>query len=939
MSEYLENQSLYEKKVERLILAIYSIHSCCLAYISSQKSWGIWAFAFFLSGIAISWCLYLTQSRSFYFRAFITSAIMETGLIVYSIDSGDIYAVLPSAIAIVVLIGLYEIPKLINVCVYGSILLILYHVFIEHSVTASNVAEAMKLFMRLGAIFFAEYAVYYLTMNQKKSRRLQQETIEELKEAERSRDDFLANVSHELRTPINTICGMSEVVLKEELEPSIRENVFGIQNAGRNLMSVVSDILDFSELQTGTMEIVEETYNITSTINDIINMTMARKNEKNIELVVDCDASLPRGLVGDEQKIRRVIMNLVNNAIKYTQDGCVLIEIKYRKEDYGINLTVSVEDTGIGMKQESVEKLFVGFAQVDARKNRREGGIGLGLAISNAIVEAMGGFISVSSEWGKGTRIQFSIPQKVMDEQPIASVKNPDKLRVATYIDMEQFDLLKIRDAYSRNIMHMIVQLGVECRVCRNLAELKRRIEREHFSHIFISLVEYREDPAYFDALSEKNRIIIVIDRPDEKYVSNPHILRLYKPFFILPVTMLLNDASKVSGAQIGLNRHGRFIAPDAHILIVDDNEMNIRVAEGLLRPYKVRMTRALSGKEALEKIISRDYDFVFMDHMMPEMDGVETLQRIRQLPGTYYKNVPIIALTANAIGGMREMFLSSGFSDFIAKPIEVSVLERVLRRNLPPEKIQELGETEEISAAIPESGTSGSVSEDGNAEQIPDIRSRTAAKEATVSGEEFTVGELEVKQGLIFCGGRENYLEILKLQGEDEDTLLKLQNFYDKQDWKNYTILVHAVKSTMKSIGAQPLSEMAKNLEMAGKQLDIDYILAHHEELVQEYQRIQNMIREYFSSTKISESVENSVERPELPEEEFEQIIISFENAMYSLDVSQMTGDIRKLEQYQYHGGVLEEELKTVHKKVEMADYMSALDMLLRIREHLRKQ
>ena len=341
--------------------------------------------------------------------------------------------------------------------------------------------------------------------------------IDTLIEAEQSKDDFLANVSHEIRTPVNTICGMSEMALREQDMKKMRDEVLDIRDAGHNLMSIVNDILDFAQLQQDKMDIEEEAYNITSTINDIINMALARKGDKQIEFIVDCDANIPSGLLGDEKKIRRVIMNIVDNAIKFTNDGGVIIDIHARREDYGINLCVSVKDTGSGIGEESLEKLFESFSQVDTRRNRQNGGVGLGLAISRALVQKMGGTITVQSRVNKGSIFRFVVPQKVLDENRIGQVINRHELNIAAYFDMEQFDMITIRDEYSKLIMHMVKQLQVKCHVCRNLAELKRRHDIEPFTHIFISLEEYQEDEAYFDKLTKHTKVILVLERFNEK--------------------------------------------------------------------------------------------------------------------------------------------------------------------------------------------------------------------------------------------------------------------------------------------------------------------------------------------------------------------------------------------------------------------------------------
>ena len=693
------------------------------------------------------------------------------------------------------------------------------------------------------------------------------------------------------------------------------------------------------------MNLEEEAYNITSTINDIINMAMARKADKPIELIVDCDADIPSGLYGDEKKIRRVIMNLVDNAVKFTNEGGVVIRIYTRKENYGVNLCVSVKDTGIGIEEEGMEKLFESFSQIDTRRNRQEGGIGLGLAISRALVQKMGGTITVRSRIGKGSIFRFVVPQKVLDEKPIGQVENRESMNIAAYFDMEQFDMMAIRDEYTGIITSMIRQLHVRCHVCRNLAEMKRREEHNAFTHVFISLEEYQEDEAYFDALARRARVIMVIDRPREKYITNPDIIRLYKPFYILPVVSILNGSRGSAGGK-QMVRPGKFTAPEAHVLVVDDNRMNIRVVEGLLKEYQIGVTYAASGQEALQLVENMSYDFVFMDHMMPEMDGIETMHRIREKVGHYYRKLPIIALTANAAPGNREMFLEEGFDDFISKPIEVSVLERVLKRNLPAEKIVFQPKTEEVETAGAQQGK-----------------------------EKFVIGSLDVEKGMLYCGGKEEYLSILEAYYEERyESWQLLDELFEKHDWKNYTIKVHALKSMMQNIGALSLSAKAKALELAGKRNDMEYILKNHADMMAEYRNVMEELEacplvrtEKAGAAGMTEGTEKAgaatddagsdkqasggmratnagsaevgSELPELTEEAFDKILAELENAMYELDGGRMQELLSGLQGYRYCGAVLTEALQPVKKKIEMSDYMSAVDAVSGIREKRKRE
>lgn len=918
------NQNMQnQRNLERFVVILYSLYTVnlCIGMVRNGKE--LWIPGVMIVMGTVSWIVFASEYKTFCFRAALTSVLIQLMLILRAAGTDDLPEVIPAFMVSMVIVALYGQIKLLGIPMLSVLFVIFYHGVITDTFTAQPGETLIPLISQMGNIICLEVVLYAWLKNRDEATDQIYKIVDALMEAEQSKDDFLANVSHEIRTPVNAICGMSELALREHDLNKMRDEVLDIRDAGQNLMSLVSDILDFAQLQQGKMDIEEETYNITSTINDVINMAMARKGDKPIELIVDCEADIPCGLLGDEKKIRRVITNIVDNAIKFTNEGGVIIDVHARREDYGMNLCISVKDTGNGITEDNLEKLFESFSQVDTKRNRHEGGVGLGLAISRALVRKMGGTITVQSRVGKGSVFRFVVPQKIVDETPIGQVKNRQELNIAAYFDMEQFDMMAIRDEYSKLILHMVKQLQVKCHVCRNLAELKRRHGYGAFSHIFISLEEYQEDAAYFDELAKQAKVILVLERFNEKYVSNKDIIRLYKPFYILPVVSILNGNTGSGGGKQTV-RTSKFTAPNVHVLVVDDSIVNIRIVEGLLREYQIKVTYATSGQEALEIIGKRCFDFVFMDHMMPDMDGVETMHRIRDKAGNYYQKVPIIALTANALPGNREMFLEEGFNDFVAKPVEMSVLERVLRRNLPEEKL------------VFQTDTEGQY-----VEQQPEMESDQA--------QELQVGNLDVKQALLYCGGRKAYLEILERcceEGPQERQLL--EELYEKQDWKNYTIKVHALKSTMRSIGAMPLFEKAKALETAAKSEDVDFILERHKDMIAEHIRVLEelgqcpLIHPDLPDEALQPAAEQETgvsDLPELSEEMFDRLLSELEDAMYALEGERMFAVLSQMQEYQYCQTALEKKLAPVKKKVEMSDYMSAVDAVSKIREELKNR
>ena len=434
-----------------------------------------------------------------------------------------------------------------------------------------------------------------------------------------------------------------------------------------------------------------------------------------------------------------------------------------------------------------------------------------------------------------------------------------------------------------------------------------------------------------------------------------------------------------------------RIKAPSARVLIVDDNRMNIRVVEGLLQEYELQVSYALSGIEALELLETKEYDLVFLDHMMPGMDGVETLHHIRKKSDPYYKNLPVIALTANAIAGAREMFLREGFNDFVPKPIESSVLLRALKRHIPLEK-QSKGKPLAVKTAVSNKiekisditniNDNVEMFDYENQKEVSDIftneehelmQSRNYFFDVKKNNEKMKnslcIGNLDIKKGIVYCGNEKNYIQILKNHREHSgEQIEQLEQLYKINDWKNYTIAVHGVKSSMMSIGATQLSELAKQLELAGKNEDISYIQNYHKPMIEEYQAVWEMIIKWFEQnehkTENSEKTEivrwkkevvkepeNEIEakkdientndiseKPILLEAEFDKVLVELEDAMYSLDGVQMFEILEQLEQFSYCGKDLEEVYAGVHKKIQMMDYMSAYEMIKQKKEQLSR-
>ena len=754
-------------------------------------------------------------------HSYVAAIVSILNIYIYSFMQQELYPALIIICSLLIMLALYMDWVLLIVVSSMSLVIVALHVLVLNTIVFATSEDVVGFIIRIASMIFSEVFLIIFVHRLYVAEGRLKASVEEARHAEHSKSDFLANMSHEIRTPMNAIVGMCELILREDISDTVRENCFNIQNSGRSLLAIINDILDFSKIESGKAELIEDEFNIGSTINDVMNMAITRKGEKKLEIIARIDPTLPKGLIGDEVRIKQIIVNLVTNAVKFTNRGCVILKITYNRHDYGINLNVSVRDTGIGITEENLEKLFTSFQQVDTRKNRAVEGTGLGLAISKRLVTQMGGFVNVSSVYGQGSEFRFVIPLKVSDPEPFIYVKDTDFVNAAVYVDMSKYTHPRIERAYRKLITELGIKFNVKLTLFDSCEEFKQGILKDKYTHCFTAKEEYIANKELFDKISEGDMEVMVIQDRIDAVALPGKIKCIYKPFYALSVAAVLNKENYILNFNSKNLSSISFTAPNAKILIVDDNITNLKVAEGLLKPYNMKIITVMSGMDAIEALRTKDYDLVLMDHMMPGMDGVEATRIIRQMEGEYFKKLPIIALTANAVNGVREMFLREGFNDFIAKPIELSLLARSLKTWLPKEHI--------VSSFTDMVEPDNVKNEQYNEQQEETLKEISADSNINYS------------KGLVYTGGNKAvYLEVLKVYaGNGEVAKESLDKRFEEENWADYVIEVHALKSSSLSVGAETLSELAKELELAGKEGNYSLIKEKHAELSELYKEV----------------------------------------------------------------------------------------------------
>lgn len=885
------------KHAERFTVALSLAYLVFMFILSNLKGVPFIATLSYPAVIVIGLFLYLNKRipRKVYEYWFAFSAAALC--IIYAIFTSSITVPMLIYLTTLCMTSMFRDERLIFIDMIWGMVLSVICFFIQYKSPEEieNVYDILEFLVVPSCVYAAYFTLtnlvkrdkqLFLFSQQKNLNNLNLLEIVEAKRAEaetaaKVKTEFLANTSHEIRTPMNSIMGMTELTLREEVSPQVRSYLGNIRDAGTNLLNIINDILDFSKIESGKTELSSSDYNILSVMNDVCNITSIRMNNDAVQLITCINPDVPSVLTGDERRIKQIILNLASNAIKYTRHGSITISVSVKpdEENEGVILCCDVKDTGMGIREHDIKRLFNAFERADPKRNRNIEGTGLGLAICKSLTEMMGGTIKVRSIYGAGSVFSIEIPQGVKDYTPCINLKNTEKYRV----------LLCISDKEQNNAVSAeLSSLGINFFSIQDLSTVSLN-KIKTFSNILIDYEKY---------ISNK-RILSMVDVPMAVITDpgvrlsfvDPEIKRIYRPVTIISLLSLLGADDALSESRKN-TQIKYFFAPKANILVVDDNATNLLVAKRLISLYRVNTDTAESGIQALKMVQKKDYDIVFMDHMMPELDGIETAQAIRSLGGKYAK-LTIVALTANVVSGAAELFRESGMDDFLGKPIELNELNRVLARYIPEEK------------QIAQNGEPLSAEKKGSSPFIEKLKG---------------IDGLDVETALNQCSGDEKFLSDILRSVATTISAKKLKEAFENKDLKSYTIYVHGIKGALRNVGMETLGSLAFDLEMAGKKGDTDYILSRHSEFIESFEAFAAKVIEITADMEIKNR-----EKGDLSELKghLSEIIDASENMDYS-----RASQIVKIIEKNTYGEKYDKNIGLLSEAIENFDFPEAADI-----------
>ena len=665
-----------QKKSERFLLTLLTPGGIGLAVVSILMGWEFWVPPLLIIAAVFLWIMHITEQPS--------PGIRKVCYFLYAVLAVFYHGVHETSmfdISVVILLAMAGFSFLNSIYMLNTFLAEFFILLftqivlaVSHSTYDFDKLDNARIVLHICVVLLVYYCCVRIVKDRAERIKSEAEKDDRIEAVDADMEDFLTNISHELRTPVNVVNGMSEMLMKKD----VGSEAVSIKTAGVRLAYQIEDILDYTECKRNKVILEEIDYMSTSLINDVVTSFRLFENEKRLDLIVDLDPMVPTRMHGDVKKIHKIFRHLLENAVKFTRRGGIYVKMFTEKTDYGVNLCIEMTDTGIGMDRKSIASLSQGMYQVNKKRNRSSGGIGLGLFIVYGFAHRMGGFVKIESELKKGTTVRLTLPQKVTDKTPCLMLSGTFSGDILFHVRMNKYMVPRVRDFYRYMATNLATGIHVPLYSTQSVKEIEHMRKKLNVSYIFMGQEEYEENSEYFDELSNGDTVVAVSAASGFKPNSGSRVLVMPKPIYAYPIIKVLNEGTEAGNLE-NISPAERPVFRGIRALVVDDEPMNLVVATGLFREYEMIIETAVSGREAISKFRNNDYDVVFMDHMMPEMDGVEAMKWIKAIAAEQNKKIIVIALTANAVSGAREMFMQEGFDGFIAKPINIADFERVM--------------------------------------------------------------------------------------------------------------------------------------------------------------------------------------------------------------------------------------------------------------------
>ena len=618
-----ESNDLFQSSHLTLLIS-YTIFAIILIAESLLLGWENWAIMIIIVGISMAWVLHLRHNTPSNVRIWVYAILMMGCFFFYGIHETSTFDLALVMAAIIMLNTMTGKKQLITLCQFTFYVTMIYE--LVNMIISGEIFDALLItrsLLHLCMIYFIGRFAKVIIDKWLQVLNRSNDEIEQLTEATEHLNDFLANVSHELRTPVNAIIGLTSLCIDKSRHREVEGDLIAVRDAGRKVADQISDILDYSEIDRKKAVCNNEDYMLSSVLHDIVTDVKTYKPKK-VELIIDVDPAIPAVMNSDVAKIKKILRALITNGLKYTQKGGVYVRITAENHEYGVNLCIEVTDTGKGMTDYELEKVYDSFYQADSSRTRQGGGLGLGLAIASGFVALLGGFMTISSKPDVGTTVNVSIPQKVVDPVSCMSVAAPDKLCLGAFLHFEKYEHPAVRDYYNSMVLNIVKGLGVQMHRVNNAENLKLLRDSVHLTHLFIAEEEYNDNVDLIEGLA-KEMVVAVVANEGIILPKNTRVKILEKPFYCFPVVSILN--SSIGSKE---ERVKKLRCEGVRALVVDDESMNLVVAKSIFGRYGMKVFTVTSGQESIDICHDKVFDIIFMDHMMSGMDGVEAMKRIR---------------------------------------------------------------------------------------------------------------------------------------------------------------------------------------------------------------------------------------------------------------------------------------------------------------------